>query len=126
MTGLAIAALLILSGLFVLGVATLGIFRFSTMLNRIHVAAKCDTLGALLVLAGLMVLAGWSVLSLKLLLAIVFLWLSNPVASHLVARAEVRTCRNLEELCDFLELDGDGELVPLAPEELRSEEKGER
>ena len=40
MIRLAIAAVLILSGLFVLGVATLGIFRFDTVLNRIHVAYK--------------------------------------------------------------------------------------
>ena len=98
-----IASILILSGLFVLGMATLGIFRFSTMLNRIHVAAKCDTLGALLVLSGLIVISGLTVFSLKLLLVIAFLWLCNPVASHLVARAEVRTNHKLNEICDFID-----------------------
>ncbi|MBR0152014.1 MAG: monovalent cation/H(+) antiporter subunit G [Synergistaceae bacterium] len=99
-----IAGLLMLSGLFVLGIATLGIFRFSTMLNRIHVAAKCDTLGALLVLSGLIVLSGWSVFSLKMGLVIVFLWLCNPAASHLVARAEVKTNPDLSLICDFIDL----------------------
>lgn len=104
-----IAAVLIVCGLFVLGIATIGIFRFSTMLNRIHVAAKCDTLGALLVLSGLMVLSGWNVFSLKLLLVIMFLWLCNPVASHLVARAEVRTNPGLDTICDFIDkTKGDG------------------
>ena len=98
-----IAGLLILSGLFVLGIATVGIFRFSTMLNRIHVAAKCDTLGALLVLSGLMVLSGFNVVSLKLLLVIIFLWLCNPAASHLVARSEVKTNQDLELICDFVD-----------------------
>lgn len=98
-----IAALLILSGLFVLGIATVGIFRFSTMLNRIHVAAKCDTLGALLVLSGLMVLSGFNVVSLKLLLVIIFLWLCNPAASHLVARSEVKTNPDLGSICDFVD-----------------------
>ncbi|MCR4818004.1 MAG: monovalent cation/H(+) antiporter subunit G [Fretibacterium sp.] len=116
MIRLLIAAFLILPGLFVLGIATLGIFRFSTMLNRIHVAAKCDTLGALLVLLGLVVLAGWSALSLKLLLAVVFLWLSNPVASHLVARAEVRTNPHLAQTCDLMELDGNGNLHKMEEE----------
>ncbi|MBQ9564969.1 MAG: monovalent cation/H(+) antiporter subunit G [Synergistaceae bacterium] len=105
-----IAAFLILSGLFVLGVATVGIFRFSTMLNRVHVAAKCDTLGALLALSGLMVLSGLTLFSLKLLLVILFLWLSNPVASHLVARAEVQTNHDLDRFCDRLELDDEGNL----------------
>ena len=99
-----IAGVLMLAGLFVLGIATIGIFRFSTMLNRIHVAAKCDTLGALLMLSGLIVLSGFTVFSLKLGLVIVFLWLCNPAASHLVARAEVKTNPNLEQICDFVDL----------------------
>ncbi len=99
-----IAGVLMLAGLFVLGIATVGIFRFSTMLNRIHVAAKCDTLGALLMLSGLIVLSGFTVYSLKLGLVIVFLWLCNPAASHLVARAEVKTNPNLEQICDFVDL----------------------
>lgn len=102
-----IAGLLMISGLFVLGIATVGIFRFSTMLNRIHVAAKCDTLGALLVLSGLIVLSGLTVYSLKLGLVIVFLWLCNPAASHLVARAEVKTNPNLGQICDFVDLTGE-------------------
>ena len=99
-----IAGVLMCAGLFVLSVATIGIFRFSNMLNRIHVAAKCDTMGALLVLSGLIVLSGWTVLSLKLGLVIVFLWLCNPAASHLVARAEVKTNPELDMICDFVDL----------------------
>lgn len=99
-----IAGVLILTGLFTLGIATIGIFRFSHMLNRIHVASKCDTMGALLVLSGLIVLSGWSVFSLKLALVIVFLWLCNPSASHLVARAEVKTNAELELICDYIDM----------------------
>ena len=99
-----IAGTLIFSGLFVLAVAMIAISRFSTMLNRVHVAAKCDTMGALLVLSGLMVMSGFTVFSLKLLLVIIFLWLCNPVASHLVARAEVRTNPELDLVCDFIDL----------------------
>ena len=98
------AGILIVAGLSVLGLATIGIFRFSTMLNRIHVAAKCDTLGALLVLTGLMILSGVNVFSLKLFLVIVFLWLCNPAASHLIARAEVQTNPNLDLICDYIDL----------------------
>ena len=108
-----IAGFFMLAGLFVLGIATIGIFRFSTMLNRIHVAAKCDTLGALLMLSGLIILSGWNVFSLKLLLVIIFLWLCNPAASHLVARAEVKTNPNLDLICDYVDMtkknEGEGE-----------------
>ena len=99
-----IAGVLMLAGVFTLGIATVGIFRFSHMLNRIHVASKCDTMGALLIMSGLIVLSGWNVFSLKLALVIVFLWLCNPAASHLVARAEVKTNSELEMLCDFVDM----------------------
>lgn len=104
-----IAGFLLTGGLFVLGIAAIGIFRFATMLNRIHVAAKSDTLGALLVLSGLIVLSGLNTFSLKLLLVIIFLWLCNPAASHLVARAEVKTNENLASICDFIDLTKENE-----------------
>lgn len=91
------------SGLFVLAIATIGIFRFSTMFNRIHVAAKCDTLGALLILSGLIIMSGLTIFSLKLFLVVVFLWLCNPVASHLIARAEFMTNKNIDKICDFID-----------------------
>ena len=103
MVRIIISGILIVSGLFALGIATIGIFRFSTMLNRIHVASKCDTLGALLVLSGLIIMSGINVFSLKLFLVIVFLWLCNPAASHLIARSEVRTNPNLDLICDFVD-----------------------
>ena len=99
-----IAGIFILMGLFTLGIAVVGIFRLSTMLNRIHVAAKCDTMGTLLVLTGLIILSGFTFFSLKLFLVIVFLWLCNPVASHLIARAEVMTNPDLNVICDFVDL----------------------
>ncbi|MBQ9433846.1 MAG: monovalent cation/H(+) antiporter subunit G [Synergistaceae bacterium] len=99
-----IAGVLILAGLFTFGVSVLGVFRFSHMLNRIHVAGKCDTLGALLVLLGLMVLSGWSVFSLKLGLVVVFLWMCSPAAMHFVAGAEVKTNPEIESLCDYVDM----------------------
>ena len=107
-----LAALLILSGLLVFGTAVLGLFRFSTTLNRVHAAALCDTLGALLVLSGLIVLSGATVLSLKLMLTVALLWLCNPAASHLIARAEVDAHPDLGPICDVLEVDSEGQLVP--------------
>ncbi len=99
-----IAGVLIIAGLFTFGIAAVGVFRFSHMLNRIHIAAKCDTMGVLLVLSGLMVLSGWNVFSLKLGLAAVFLWMTSPAARHLAARSEVKTNPELESLCDYVDM----------------------
>ena len=49
----AVVAILMLGGLFSLLVSVIGAYRFHYVLNRIHVAAKCDTMGVLLILLAL-------------------------------------------------------------------------
>ncbi len=99
-----IAGILMLTGMCTLCAAAAGVFRFSHMLNMIHAAAKCDTMGAVLVVAGLMVLSGWNVFTLKLGLVVVFLWMGGSAARHLTALAEVKTNPELESLCDYVDM----------------------
>ena len=86
-----------LFGLFVFFSAVLGLFRFDYVLNRMHAAAVGDSLGIFCVLIGLMLLHGWSLSAAKTLLIFVFLWLTSPVCSHLVAEMEVSTVPDLEK-----------------------------
>jgi len=79
-----------------------GLFRFHYVLNRIHAAAKCDTFGILLTFSSLIVVFGWDIASLKLILIIIFLWISNPVAAHLIARLEVATNPKFTEECEVM------------------------
>ncbi|MCT4621234.1 MAG: monovalent cation/H(+) antiporter subunit G [Marinisporobacter sp.] len=76
-----------LGGLFFFVVGTVGILRFPDLFTRAHSAAKCDTLGAVLCLIGLMIYSGLNFTSLKLLLVIAFLWITNPTATHLISKA---------------------------------------
>ena len=102
-----IVTLLMLAGLFVFITTMLGIFRFRYVLNRLHAAAKGDTMGIFLTLLSLMVLSGLNVTTLKLFLLIVFIWLSNPVSSHLIAHLEVETNQDILEECKVVHLDAD-------------------
>ena len=86
-----IAAIFIVAGIFVFAAAAFGVFKFKYILNRMHVAAKCDSLGALLILVGCMILAGFSFMTLKLLLVLLILWITSPIAAHLIVKAEVKT-----------------------------------
>ena len=92
-----ISALLMFLGLAALFTTTFGIFRFKYVLNRIHVAAKCDTAGMLLCLGSLIVMNGFRMTSLRMLLLIVFAWIANPVAGHLIAYLEVATNPRIDE-----------------------------
>ena len=100
----ALAALFLAGGLFVLGVATIGLFRLKGALNRLHAAAKCDTLGVLLVLTSMAILTGLNFTTLKIVFLIVFIWLTNPVSVFMIGRAQVLTSPDLEDECEVVEL----------------------
>jgi multicomponent Na+:H+ antiporter subunit G len=87
-------------GLFVFFSAVLGLFRFHSALNRMHAAAVGDALGIFCVLAGLCCLRGAVLPSLKLGLVLLFLWLTSPVASHLLAEMELNTNPEAAEECE--------------------------
>ncbi|MCL1834616.1 MAG: monovalent cation/H(+) antiporter subunit G [Oscillospiraceae bacterium] len=101
------AALLMAAGLFAFVTSVIGIYRFNYVLNRIHVAAKCDTMGIFLTLSSLMVMSGFNVTTLKLLLLIVLMWLVNPVSSHLIAHLEAETNPDVIEECEVIHFDLD-------------------
>ena len=84
-------AALLLMGLGIFVIEMIGVFRFHYVLNRMHAAAMGDTLGIGCCMLGLIVISGWNFTSLKLFLVILFLWLSSPTSSHLIARLEVAT-----------------------------------
>lgn len=100
-----IAMGLIALGLLVIAISILGLFRLRDALERIHAGALTDTLGLLLVLAGLVVLCGFTAYTLKLATLLVILWVTNPISSHLLARMELVTGRDL----DPDQLTGEGE-----------------
>ena len=112
---LATAALLC-AGLAVMCIGVYGVFRFRYAANRMHAAALNDTLGAGLCLLGLAISAPDAFTACKLLLVAVFLWLSSPVASHLLCRLEVETN---EQRAQYMTVDDaifgeDGEFLSLA------------
>lgn len=86
-----LSAALIISGLAVMCLGVIGVYRFKYVLNRMHAAAMNDTMGIGMVMLGLIVMSGFTFTSLKLLLVILLLWLSSPVSSHLIGRLEITT-----------------------------------
>ena len=102
-----LAAILMICGLITLFATIVGIYRFHYVLNRIHVAAKCDTFGILLTFSSLGLMFGWSAATLKLLLIIIFLWMANPVSGHLIAHLEVATNPKIKEECKVIRNDTD-------------------
>ena len=78
---------LVLLGAFFALVAAIGILRMPDLLMRMHAATKAGTLGAGLLLLAVAVSFGDSGVMVRALAAIVFLFLTAPVAAHVIGRA---------------------------------------
>lgn len=84
------AILVVAAGAFFMLVGSIGIVRLPDFFSRIHATSKSDTLGIMLVLGGLALYEGLSLNSVKLIIAIAFVALANPVGSHALAKAALR------------------------------------
>jgi multicomponent Na+:H+ antiporter subunit G len=100
-----LGVLFILLSMFVFVSSVIGIYRFKYVLNRMHSAALCETLGMMLLVTGLTLLLGASWHAAKMILIVIFLWLASPVASHLIARAEVLTHAHIEDELEVVDDD---------------------
>ncbi len=74
-------------GGFFLFVGSLGMVRLGDFWARLHAASIIDSAGAGLILLGFMLQAGFTLVSVKIAIIILFLFLTGPTASHAVANA---------------------------------------
>ena len=95
-----LAVVCISLGLICCGISIYGVYKFDYVLTRIHAAAIIDTLGTLLIFAGLIVLRGFGWASGKILLILALQWLTSPVATHRIGRVEVLTNRDYDKHCE--------------------------
>ncbi|KUO42792.1 MAG: hypothetical protein APU95_04420 [Hadesarchaea archaeon YNP_N21] len=68
-------------------IGAVGLLRLPDVYNRIHAQTICVVGGAVLALFGVSVIEGVSAFSIKTLIIVIFIFLTNPVGSHIIARA---------------------------------------
>lgn len=87
-----IGAILILIGSIISVISAIGIIRFNDIYSRAHAATKTTTLAVLITLAGVFIYVwlGEGYVSVRLMLGIVFVFITAPVSGHLVLRAAYR------------------------------------
>lgn len=68
-------------------IGAIGIVRFPDVYNRIHANTVVVVGGVIVTLIGVSVFEGLSSYTLKVLIIALFLFLTNPVGSHAIARA---------------------------------------
>lgn len=68
-------------------VGGIGLLRLPDLFTRMHGAGLIDTLGAGLILIGLMLQGGASLVTVKLILILLFIFFTSPTATHALAKA---------------------------------------
>ena len=78
---------LLMTGAAFMLLSALGMIRLPDFFTRLHGASLSDTGGAALMLLGMMLQAGFTLVTVKLVLIGVFLFFTSPTATHAVAHA---------------------------------------
>jgi len=87
--------LLLAGGAFCM-IGGLGLVRMPDFFTRMHAASVTDTLGAGLMLLGLMLQAGFSLVTVKLIVVGLLIFFTSPTATHALAQAAL--ARGLQPL----------------------------
>jgi multicomponent Na+:H+ antiporter subunit G len=87
----------------------LGLLRLPDVFARMHGAGMVDTLGLALILLGLMFQAGFTLITVKLILIMVFVVYTSPTTTHALARACLYGGLRPEVAGQTAEEDPDGE-----------------
>ena len=77
-------------GLFFMAVTAIGLIRLPDFYTRSHAVSKSETLGIGLVLVGLGLHEGATLVSLKIVLGLLFIFIANPVAAHVLTRSALQ------------------------------------
>ena len=75
------------AGLVSMAIGSYGLLKLPDMFARMHAAGMVDTLGLGLIVVGLFLQAGFSLISFKLFLIIVFVLYTGPAVTHALAQA---------------------------------------
>jgi multicomponent Na+:H+ antiporter subunit G len=90
MTPREIAVLVLAAGgVFFALVAAVGLIRLPDLYTRAHSTSKSETLGAVLTLSAVAIAFGPGLESVKVVLLLVFMFLTNPTAAHAITRAAI-------------------------------------
>jgi len=94
-----VSLLLIIFGLLFFTGGSVGILRFPDFYSRLHPAGKLDTMGLFTTMSGmaLYVVSEWTLgavlTALKIMLIVVFIFITSPTATHAIADAGMRAER---------------------------------
>ncbi len=91
MIGAWLISILLILGAFLMLVAAVGVVRFPDVYTRMHAASKSVSLGLVCMLIALVLYFNIPMIIVKSFAGIIFIFLTIPVASHMIGRAAYLT-----------------------------------
>ncbi|MEO1918292.1 MAG: monovalent cation/H(+) antiporter subunit G [Paracoccaceae bacterium] len=91
----------ILSGAFFVVIGAVGTLRFPDFWSRLHAASVTESAGVLLVFAGLCIQAGFTLITVKIIIIGIFLFITGPTSTHAIANAALVTGLRPKEVKGF-------------------------
>ncbi|AUO54670.1 monovalent cation/H(+) antiporter subunit G [Ehrlichia canis] len=80
-----LSMIILVLGMFLVITSVIGVIRFPDFYTKLHPAGITDSLGATLILIGLAMQFELSIVTIKILLLICFLWITCTTASYALA-----------------------------------------
>ena len=74
-------------GSVILLIGAVGVLRMPDFFTRLHAASVIETLPVILIILGCLLQAGASIVSIKLILILIFILFTSPVAAHALAKS---------------------------------------
>lgn len=94
----AIVAIFVIIGVFFAVVSAVGILRLKDVYSRAHASGKSATLGVIFIMLAVFIhFLSQGIMNAKILLAILFLFLTAPVASLMITRSAYRNGVKLDK-----------------------------
>jgi len=78
-------------GLLFLVVSTAGIIRLPDFYARLHASGNSETLGLMLTILGFAVYEGFNLVTIKLLMIFLLVFIGNPIGTHIMSKAAIKS-----------------------------------
>ena len=79
--------ILLLAGSLMLLITGLGLLRLPDLYSRIHAGGMADTLATAFIFCGMALQSGFTLVTAKLLMIVIFIFFTSPTASYALAQA---------------------------------------
>jgi multicomponent Na+:H+ antiporter subunit G len=86
-----IAVVLLVASLFFFLASAIGLLRLPDFYSRLHASGNSETLGLMLACLGLVIYEGPNLLSVKMIIVFLLVFLANPIGTHILGKAALKS-----------------------------------